>query len=364
MSETNLFKPIQIGPLTLPHRLTMAPLTRLRGTPSRTPTPLMTQYYSQRSSTPGTLIIAEGTLISYASGGGFPGAPGIWSAEQIKAWKAVTSEVHRKGGFIFCQLFAMGRAADEVGAQREGIEVIAPSAIPKEEGAAVPREMSVEEVKETMKDFVQAAKNVIEAGFDGVEVHGANGYLTDQFLQDVSNQRQDEYGGNVENRSRFLHEILAGVVDAVGAERVGLRLSPFSRFSGMGMEDPIPQFSDIIVKARQLDLAYLHLVESRVAGAVDTERTESLEFAYKLWDGPLLIAGGYTPERARKLVDEEHPEKNIVVVFGRHFISNPDLVFRVKEGVEFAKYDRDTFYTCLPEGYVDYPFSPKYVEAA
>ncbi|KAL4861301.1 hypothetical protein BDV12DRAFT_208151 [Aspergillus spectabilis] len=363
MSETRLFKPLKIGNVEIQHRIGMAPLTRLRATTERVPVPLMKEYYGQRASIPGTLILTEGTVISLAAGGGFPNAPGIWSDEQVAAWRSITDEVHSKECFIFCQLFAMGRAADVEVAREEGVSIVAPSAIPIHEEAAIPRAMSVEEIKQTVEDFAIAARNAIRAGFDGVECHGANGYLADQFLQDVSNKRDDEYGGSVENRSRFLNEVLSAVVDAIGPERVGLRLSPWSRFAGMGMENPIPQFSDMTEKASHLNLAYLHLVESRVSGADDYQGSGRLDFAYKLWNGPLLVAGGYTPESARRCVDEEYPDKDIVVVFGRHFIANPDLVYRIKEGLELTVYDRKTFYVSnSPVGYVDYPFSPEYVQ--
>ena len=197
--------------------------------------------------------------------------------------------------------------------------------------------------------------------FDGVECHGGNGYLVDQFIQDVSNQRDDEYGGSVQNRSRLINDIMKAVVDAVGAEHVGLRLSPWSSFQGMKMENPIPQFADIIDKASQLDLVYLHLVESRVSGADDSIGSERLDFAYKLWNGPLLVTGGYKLADAQKLVDEEYPDKDIVVMFGRYFIANPDLVYRIKEGLELSAYERKTFYTNSAVGYIDYPFSAEYV---
>ena len=207
-----------------------------------------------------------------------------------------------------------------------------------------------------------ASENAISAGFDGVECHGANGYLVDQFIQDVSNKRNDEYGGSVENRSRLINDIMKAVVDAVGPERVGLRLSPWSTFQGMGMKDPIPQFANIIDKANQSNLAYIHLVESRVSGSEDCASRERLDFAYKLWDGPLLVAGGYKLADARKLVDEEYPDKDIVVVFGRYFLANPDLVFRFKEGVELNPYERKTFYiNNSAAGYVDYPFSAEFL---
>ncbi|KAI1252579.1 hypothetical protein MGN70_007158 [Eutypa lata] len=240
-----------------------------------------------------------------------------------------------------------------------------PSAIPFEEGAPVPRTMTIEEIKQMIRDFGDAAKNAIHAGFDGVECHGANGYLIDQFIQDVSNKRSDEYGGSVENRSRFVNEVMEAMVDAVGPERVGLRLSPWSTFQGMRMEDPIPQFTDVIIKASQLNLAFLHLVESRVSGSADFDGNDRLDFAYKLWHGPFLVAGGYKPEEARQLVDSEHPDKDIVVMFGRYFISNPDLVYRIKEGLELSAYDRKTFYIQMSTmGYSDCPFSNEYLASS
>ncbi|OBT76619.1 hypothetical protein VF21_05288 [Pseudogymnoascus sp. 05NY08] len=339
----------------------MAPLTRLRATGDRVPVALMKEYYSQRASVPGTLIISEGTLISQAACGGFANGPGIWSNDQVAAWREITDEVHSKGCFIFCQLYGMGRAANVDDAKREGVSIVGPSAIPIEEGAPVPRAMTITEIKQTVQDFVTASDNAIRAGFDGVECHGGNGYLIDQFIQDVSNKRDDEYGGSVENRSRLINDIMKAVVDAVGPKRVGLRLTPWSSFQGMKMENPIPQFADIIDKASQLDLAYLHLVESRVSGAEDSKGSERLDFAYKLWNGPLLVAGGYTLADAQKRVDENYPDKEIVVMFGRYFIANPDLVYRIKERLELSACDRNTFYTNSAMGYVDYPFSAEYV---
>ncbi|GAD94932.1 hypothetical protein PVAR5_3566 [Paecilomyces variotii No. 5] len=362
MTDTRLFQPLKIGNMEIKHRISMAPLTRLRATDERVPTPLMKTYYSQRASIPGTLIITEGTLVSPSAGGGFPNTPGIWSEDQVAAWRTITDEIHRKGCFVFCQLFAMGRAAQVEVARKEGVIIKGPSAIPIAEGAAIPQPMTVEEIKQSIEEFVIASENAIRAGFDGVECHGANGYLADQFLQDVSNKRQDEYGGSIENRSRFLHEILKAVVRAIGPERVGIRLSPWSTFQGMRMENPIPQFTDIIAKANQLNLAYLHLVESRISGSEDSKGEERLDFAYRLWNGPFLVAGGYKPADALKLVEEEYPSKDIVVVFGRSFISNPDLVYRIKKGLELGAYKRQTFYTINSAvGYVDYPFSAEYL---
>ncbi|KAF4451827.1 Aldolase-type TIM barrel [Fusarium albosuccineum] len=364
MSQSRLLTPLKIGHVEVKHRIGMAPLTRLRATDDRVPSPLMKEYYSQRAAVPGTLILTEGTFVSPSACGGFTNAPGIWNEDQITAWKTITDEVHRKGSFIFCQLFAMGRAADPEVARNEGFPVVAPSAIPIEEGSAVPEAMTIAEIKQTVKDFVDASRNAIQAGFDGVEIHGANGYLLDQFIQDVSNKRNDEYGGSVENRTRILDEVIKAAVDAIGPERVGLRLSPWSTFQGMRMENPIPQFTDIINKAKQSDIAYLHLVESRVAGSDDYDGHDRLDFAYDLWNGPLLVAGGYKPQEAQALVDEKYPDKDIVVIFGRYFVSNPDLVYRIREGLELSAYDRKTFYIYKsPVGYSDYPFSKEYLQA-
>ncbi|CAI7634804.1 unnamed protein product [Penicillium pancosmium] len=353
---------LNIGNMQINHRIGMAPLTRLRASQDRVPTPLMKEYYSQRAAVPGTLIITEGTFIS-ATCGGFPHAPGLWHEEQVTAWKPITDEVHRKGCFIFCQLFAMGRAADVEIARREGVDIVAPSAIPIEEGAPVPRAMTLDEIKQTVREFVDASKNAIRAGFDGVEIHGANGYLLDQFIQDVSNDRTDQYGGSVENRNRLVQEVIESVVDAIGSKCVGLRLSPWSTFQGMRMVDPIPQFSNLINKANQFDLAYLHLVESRISGASESVGHESLDFAYDLWNGLFLVAGGYTLQEAHELV-EKRGSKDIMVIFGRYFISNPDLVYRAKRGLELSAYNRETFYVSgSAVGYSDYPFSAGYLES-
>ncbi|KAI1170503.1 NADH:flavin oxidoreductase/NADH oxidase family protein-like protein [Nemania sp. FL0916] len=361
MSESRLFKPLRIGNIEVQHRIGMAPLTRLRATADGVPVPLMKEYYSQRASVPGTLLISEATAVSFSGSGGFSNAPGLWTDAQVDGWRTITDEVHSKGSYIFAQIVAGGRAAKADISARLGLEVVGPSAIPIDADAAVPRSMTIEEIEKSIQDFVTAAENAIKAGFDGVELHGANGYLIDQFIQDVSNQRDDRYGGSVENRSRFVVEVMEAVSRAIGPERVGLRLSPWSTFQSMKMADPVPQFSDIVKKAGALNLAYLHFIEARVSGSDDTARTGGLDFVYDLWNGPLLVAGGHTPATARALVEEEHPDKDILVVFGRQFISNPDLVYRIKEGLELNPYDRNTFYTPSSAGYVDYAFSQKYL---
>ncbi|TEY48252.1 hypothetical protein BOTCAL_0297g00110 [Botryotinia calthae] len=343
MAQSRLFQPLTIGNMEVKHRIRMPSLTRFRATDDRVPTPMMKEYYSQRASVPGTLMIAE---------------------DQIAAWKEITDEVHAKGCFIFCQLFALGRTANVEVAKSEGISIVAPSAIPIDENFPTPRAITIQEIEQFVGDFATASENAISAGFDGVECHGANGYLIDQFIQDTSNQRNDAYGGSVENRSRFINEIMKAMVKAVGPERVGLRLSPWSPFQGMRMTDPIPQFMDIIRKASQLNLAYLHLVESRISGGDDySGSNERLDFAYRLWNGPILVAGGYKPADAQRLVDEENPDKDIVVMFGRYFITNPDLVYRIKKGVALNAYDRKTFYVKNSSvGYVDYPPSLEYLK--
>ncbi|RFN46043.1 putative nADPh2 dehydrogenase chain oye2 [Fusarium flagelliforme] len=355
-----------MGNIQVQHRIGMAPMTRLRATVDRIPNALMKEYYSQRASVPGTLIITEGTLVSPAAGGGFARTPGIWNQQQVNAWKVITDEVHSKGSYIFVQLFAMGRAATVEVAKEEGIDIIAPSPLSFEGSNAQPRAMTLGEIHEMIDAFENAAKNAVAAGFDGVEIHGANGYLLDQFLQDVSNHRDDEFGGSIENRSRIVSEIMERVATAIGPERVGLRLSPWSTFQGMRMKNPIPQFTDVINKATNLNLGYLHLVESRICGSADdlNNGQEKLDFAYDLWKGPLLIAGGYKLDGARGLVDREHPEKEIMVMFGRDFLANPDLVLKLQNGVNLNRGERNTYYTSDSAGYVDYPFSAKVTVAA
>lgn len=358
---------MKIGNIQAQHRVGMAPMTRLRATGDRVPNALMKEYYSQRASAPGTLIITEGTLVSHAAGGGFARTPGIWNQEQVAAWRSIADEVHNKGSHVFMQIFAMGRAANVEVAKEEGIDIVAPSEVSFEGSDAQPRAMTLQGINEMIDAFVTASKNAITAGFDGVEIHAANGYLLDQFLQDVSNHRNDEFGGSVENRSRFVSEIMNRTVEAIGAERVGLRLSPWSTFQGMRMKDPIPQFTDIINQAKSLNLAYLHLVESRICGSQDDVNGsghEKLDFAYDIWNGPLLIAGGYTLQGAKDLVDRAHPDRQVMVMFGRDFLANPDLVKRLKQGLLLNKGDRRTYYTSDEVGYLDYPFTAETVVTA
>lgn len=364
--SSKLFTPLQVGNNSLKHRLIMAPLTRFRADDSHVQLDFVEEYYEQRASVPGTLLITEATFISKRAGG-YPNIPGLYNAEQIAAWKKITDAVHKKGSFIWCQLWALGRAANPECLKNEsGDRYVSSSAVPMEAGGAVPEAMTEEEIHGFIGDYAQAAKNAIEAGFDGVEVHGANGYLIDQFTQDTCNKRTDAWGGSIEKRARFGLEVSKAVVAAVGAERTAIRLSPFSPFQGMKMQDPEPQFSYLTEELKKLKLAYLHVVESRISGNAEIEATEKIDFLVDIWGktSPVFIAGGFTPLSAREAVDEKYKDLDVAIVFGRYFISNPDLVFKIEKGIELTKYDRDTFYKAKSkDGYLDYPFSKEF-EAA
>jgi NADPH2 dehydrogenase len=358
MDNSLLFKPVKVGNIKVKHRIALAPMSRRRATAEHLPTPIMKEFYSQRAAVAGTLLFTDANLVSPAASG-LLHMSGIWNAEQTAAWKEIVDEVHSKGSFIYCQLVAIGRVADQKSIELDGITRIGPSAIPLE-GNPVPKVMTVAEIKQMVQDFANAARNAMAAGFDGVEFDGNNGLLHDQFVQDVTNQRDDEYSGNIENRSRFTYESVKAVAEAIGPERVGYRMSPWSPFWGMRMKNPIPQFTDVIKKLQDIGIGHIHLIESRISGDTLVDGAEKLDFAYDAWKGPILINGGYTPETARKLV-EEHVERDIIVTFGRAFIANPDLVYRVKHGLVFNHYDRPTFYTQDAKGYVDYPFSKEYL---
>lgn len=349
----------------------MAPLTRFRADDNHVPLPFVADYYAQRSSTPGTLLVSEATFIA-PQAGGMPNAPGIWNEDQIKGWKHVTDAVHKKGSFIYLQLWALGRAANDVVLKKE----LGPSAGVKSSGnvpisadGTTPTPLTEAEIEEYIGLYAQAAKNAIAAGFDGVEIHGANGYLIDQFTQDNANTRTDKWGGSVENRARFGIEVSKAVVAAVGAEKTGIRLSPFSSFQGMHMKDPVPQFTYLAEELKKLKLAYLHVVESRIDGGGDAAQPteEKLDFLIDLWGktSPILLAGGFKPDGAFAAADSQYKDKDIAIVFGRSFISNPDLVFRVREGIALEPYDRSKFY--IPkseEGYTTYPFSKEFEASA
>lgn len=363
-AQDKLFEPLKIGPYELSSRLVMAPLTRFRADDNHVQLPFVKEYYTQRACVPGTLLITEATFIS-PGGSGYPNVPGIWTQDQIAAWKEIVESVHQAGGVIFMQLWALGRTANPQIKEKEGSgDLLSSSAVAENSEKAEPRAMTEEEIQQFIQDYATAAKKAVEgAGFDGVEIHGANGYLVDQFTQDVCNMRTDKWGGSIENRARFGLEVTKAVVDAVGAGKTGIRLSPFSTFQGMKMENPIPQFSYFMEGLKKLNIAFVHLVESRISGNADVEATEKIDPLIDVWGdaSPVMIAGGFQPDSARRAVNEEYKDKDIAIVFGRHFISNPDLVFRMREDIEFTKYDRDTFYKATsPDGYTDYPFSEEF----
>jgi NADPH2 dehydrogenase len=363
-ASSKLFEPLQVGNITLKNRIAMAPLTRRRADSAHVPLPFVKEYYAQRAVVPGTLLVTEATFIS-PRGSGSPEVPGIWTREQITAWREVTAAVHARGSYIYLQLWCLGRTAKaEVLSQEFGLDVIGAGDIPISEERSTPRPIGEEEIWELIGEYAQAARNAVDgAGFDGVEIHGANGYLVDQFIQDISNNRTDSWGGNIENRARFAFEVSKAVVQAIGKERTGIRLSPYGTASGMGMVNPIPQFSYVIQRLKELGLAYIHLVESRISGSVDTANTGSLRPFLEIWDNqsPVLIAGGYDPETAKNATDDVYKDKEVVIVFGRYFISTPDLVYRLQKGLDLNKYDRSTFYKQgSPEGYTDYPYSAEF----
>ena len=367
---SKLFSPLQVGQATLKHRIAMAPLTRYRADNDHVPLPFVKEYYEQRGSVPGTLLVTEATFIS-TQAGGYANVPGMHNAAQIKAWREVTDAVHAKGSFIYCQLWALGRAAKPEIIEAEGFDQVSSSAIPMTKDSPVPRALTEEEIHQYIKDYTHAAKSAIEAGFDGVEIHGANGYLIDQFTHDNSNQRTDSWGGSVENRARFAIEVTKSIVASVGANRTSIRLSPWSPFQSMKMKDPKPQFSYLVSALKEMKLSYIHLIESSFDGE------EKLNFLVDIWGmtSPVLIAGslardenggllrGNHPAEAKTIV-EKYPGSDVVAVFGRYFIANPDLPFRVEKGLAFREYDRSTFYKPMSrDGYTDIPFSEEFQKA-
>ncbi|KAF7588100.1 hypothetical protein BBP40_006164 [Aspergillus hancockii] len=360
---SKLFTPLQVGRMMLNQRIAMAPMTRCRADNNHIPLPSVTKYYEQRASVPGTLLVSEATVISPRHGG-YPNVPGIYKDSQMEAWEKVTKAVHAKGSYIYLQLWALGRTANPQFMQQHGFDLVSSSEVPMKSGFSDemhhPKSLSKEGIQGAISDFVTAARNAVAAGFDGVEIHGANGYLADQFIQDVSNQRTDAWGGNVESRNKFAVEVTRSVADAVGHDRTAIRLSPFSRYQGMRMADPVPQFSALAEELADLKLAYLHAVESDA-----TDGSDSLQFMLNAYKNasPVLVAGNYNGESAQEAVDTKYRDYNVAVAFGRPYISNPDLPFRVKNGVTFAPFDPATMYAQTSEGYTDYGFSEEFKSA-
>ncbi|KAH3919360.1 hypothetical protein HBH56_013350 [Parastagonospora nodorum] len=364
---SKLFEPLAIGPTKLGHRVAMAPLTRFRMDDEWKATPMSKEYYEQRACVPGTLIISEATIIA-RNAAGRRNVPGIWSEAQIESWKGITSMIHAKGCAIYCQLWHQGRNGERAVLEAEGFKLLSSSAVPISPEDDTPEAMTEEDIQDVIKDYAKAAKNAIAAGFDGVEIHGANGYLPDQFLQTTCNQRTDRWGGSIENRARFHLEVTKAVVNAIGAERTAMRLSPYSDFIGMLMDEPEPTFEYLVKELKLIGLSFLHLIEARIKGNDDADcgGQKSVSWMVKLWDNasPVIVAGGFLPESAKQAVDETYKDYDVIIAFGRYFVANPDLVFRVREGVPLVRYDRSVFYTPkTPKGYIDYEFSKQYLEA-
>lgn len=357
MSDNDtLFRPLKVGAIEAPNRIFMAPLTRARST-NRVPNELMADYYRQRASA--GLIITEATAIS-EQGYGWHGAPGIYDEEQADGWRHVTEAVHQSGGRILLQLWHMGRDShpDYLG----GHAPVGPSAIAAEGEAhtptgkkpyVVPRELTVDGIARIVDDYAAAARRAHDAGFDGVEIHGANGYLIDQFLRDSSNQRTDEYGGSVENRSRFLSEIVEAVASAWSPSRTGVRLSPTMNAKGMSDRDPAGLFTHVARILNAFNLAYLHVAEAIKPGRLfNPDAPRVTPQIRKAFDGILLVNGGYDKHEAAMAIREGEAD---AIAFGQKFLANPDLPERLRLDTALNPADVATFYTPGAAGYTDYP---------
>lgn len=355
-----LLSPIDIGPYRLTNRMVMAPMTRSRAGVGDAPEAMNTLYYRQRASA--GLIVSEGTIIS-PQARGFADTPGLFTAEQVEGWRAVTTAVHDEGGRIFAQLWHVGRQS-HTDLQPDGRPPVGPSSVPaigkcRTGGGlkdfSVPRALGIEEIADIVEDYRRAAANARAAGFDGVELHGANGYLIDQFLQDGANRRTDRYGGPLANRSRFLVEVLEALVDVWGAERVGVRLSPCNTHGEISDSVPWALHAHVVRTLAGRGLAYLHVTEPRTLPGGHVREGEEVHAAPRLrplFDGPYIAAGGFDRDSAESLLDAGHAD---MVAFGRAFLANPDLPDRFARDLPLNAYDRDTFYTPGEKGYVDYP---------
>lgn len=350
----DLFTPLQVGALTLPNRILMAPLTRCRADADHVPTAIMAEHYAQRAS--GGLLIAEATM-AMEGNSSFWMEPGIYSDAQVKGWKAVTDAVHAKGGRIFLQIWHGGRACHPL--LNGGAQPVAPSPLPivgdevhTPEGKkpyVTPRELRDDEIPGIIAGFKKAAENAKAAGFDGVEVHGANGYLLDEFLRDGANKRTGPYGGPIENRARLLLEVTAAVCEVWGSDRVGVRISPLNSYNSMIDSDPVGLTTYVATKLSELKIAYLHLMRADFFQAQSGDVVTPARAAFK---GVLITNMGYTAEEATKAIADGSVD---AVAFGTSFLANPDLPARIKAGAPLNAPNSATFYTPGPVGYTDYP---------
>ncbi|CAL9737026.1 NADPH dehydrogenase 1 [Monosporozyma servazzii] len=376
LADTNLFKPIQVGDMQLQHRAVYPPLTRMRAHhPGNVPNKdWAVEYYDQRSKYPGTLIITEGAFIS-AAAGGYDNAPGIWSEEQVAEWTKIFNKIHDNKSYVYVQLWNLGRQSFPDVLARDGLKYVSASDdvyMDEEQKEKALKSnnpqhgLTKDEIKQHIADYVKAAKNSIAAGADGVEIHSANGYLLNQFLDPISNHRTDEYGGSIENRSRFTLEVVDALIEAIGHEKVAIRFSPWGTFGTLsGSAEPLilAQYAHVIgeLEKRAKEgkrLAYVHLVEARVLNPFMVEgtgedMTATNDFAYSIWKGPIIRAGNlaYHPEIVKDMMKDDRT----LAAYGRLWIANPDMVQRLKDGLPLNKYDRDTFYLMSAHGYTDYP---------
>ena len=356
-----LFSKYNLGSTELKNRIVMAPLTRSRAI-DNVPNDMMVEYYKQRSGA--GLIITEGTSPS-PNGLGYPRIPGIFNQDQVDGWKKITNTVHENNSKIFIQLMHTGRVSHSENLPK-GAEVVAPSAVATDgemytdslgmQPYPTPREMTLEDIETAQTEYVQAAKNAIEAGFDGVEIHGANGYLVDQFINTASNKRSDKYGGSIENRSRFAIETAKKMGEAIGFDRTAIRLSPYGAFNGMEQFKDIEEtYSYLSAELGKLGLTYIHIVDHSSFGA--PEVTDSVKLKIQnAFGGTIIASGGFDKQRAEKTLNEN---KGDLIAFGRPFISNPDLVYKFENNLPLTDPDYDTFYTPGEKGYTDYPLVEK-----
>ena len=355
-STPDLFQPTRLGALALANRIVMAPLTRSRAGAGLVPSAMAAEYYGQRASA--GLIITEATQVSTLAQG-YVDTPGIFTDAQVAGWKQVTDAVHRRGGRIVVQLWHVGRVS-HVSLLPPGEVPVAPSAIRADTktftpqgyvDVSAPRALGIDEIPAIVADFRRAARNAIAAGFDGVEVHGANGYLIDQFLRDGSNHRSDAYGGSIDNRTRFLVEVVQAVADEIGGDRVGVRLSPVTPASDSHDSDPQPLFERAVERLDPIGLAYLHIIEGATGGPRDIAPFDYAALRAKFHGGWIVNNGYDRPLAARTVRDG----KADAVAFGMDYIANPDLVRRLREDAPLNEVNRDTLYGGGAEGYTDYP---------
>lgn len=354
-----LFQPLQLGAIAIPNRIIMAPLTRARAGESRIPNDLMVEYYTQRATA--GLIISEATQISEQAAG-WTQSPGIHTPEQVAGWQKITQAVHEKGGKIVLQLWHMGRASHP-DFQPGGALPVSSSAVkpagdihtPKGKKPHVtPRALTLEEIPGVVQQYVTATRNAKAAGFDGVEIHAANGYLIDQFLRDGVNQRTDAYGGSIENRARFLLAVTEAVVNEWSSDRVGVRLSPYNPFNDMKDSNPIATFTYAASALNQFNLAYLHILEALPGHFLALEGVEpAAPYMRREFKNPIILNGGYDAQTGAAAINNHQTD---AIAYGIPFIANPDLVKRFHQGAPLNQPDPNTFYSHEPEGYIDYPF--------